>query len=152
MRPATDRRHTHMADHKTQDEQAIARLMDGQGIRPTYQRLLVARQLFERQEHLTADQIHERLKDTGIACSRATVYNALNLFVSKGIVREVIVDPGRTYYDSITDPHHHIYNVDTGELTDLDVDAIQLGKAPNLPKGTVLEDMSVVVRVRNGPT
>jgi len=141
-----------MTDHKTQDEQAISRLMNRQGIRPTYQRLLVARQLFERQEHLTADQIHERLKDTGIACSRATVYNALNLFVSKGIVREVIVDPGRTYYDSITDPHHHIYNVDTGELTDLDVDAIQLGKAPNLPKGTVLENMSVVVRVRNSST
>jgi Fur family iron response transcriptional regulator len=106
--------------------------------------------LFERQQHLTADQIHERLKDRGIACSRATVYNALNLFVSKGIIGEVIVDPGRTYYDSVTDAHHHIYNVDTGELTDLDVDAIQLGKAPNLPKGTVLENMSVVVRVRNG--
>lgn len=139
-----------MSDHKTQDEQAIARLMERQGIRPTYQRLLVARQLLERREHLTADQIHERLVDRGIACSRATVYNALNLFVSKSIIREVIVDPGRTYYDSITDPHHHIYNVDTGELTDLDLDAIQLGKAPSLPKGTVLEDMSVVVRVRNG--
>lgn len=138
-----------MSDRKTQDEQGVARLMERQGIRPTYQRLLVARQLLERQEHLTADQIHERLRDRGIACSRATVYNALNLFVSKGIIREVIVDPGRTYYDSITDPHHHIYNMDTGELTDLDVNAIQLGKAPSLPKGTVLEDMSVVVRVRN---
>jgi Fur family iron response transcriptional regulator len=138
-----------MSDRKTQDEQGVARLMERHGIRPTYQRLLVARQLLERQEHLTADQIHERLRDRGIACSRATVYNALNLFVSKGIVREVIVDPGRTYYDSITDPHHHIYNMDTGELTDLDVNAIQLGKAPSLPKGTVLEDMSVVVRVRN---
>ncbi|TDJ35533.1 MAG: transcriptional repressor [Gammaproteobacteria bacterium] len=138
-----------MPDHKTQDEQSITRLMNHRGIRPTYQRLLVAHQLFDHQEHLTADQIHERLKDRGIACSRATVYNALKLFVDKGIIREVIVDPGRTYYDSITDPHHHIFNVDTGELTDLDVNAIQLGKTPNLPRGTVLEDMSVVVRVRN---
>lgn len=140
-----------MPEHGVTDEQSLARLMERQGIRPTYQRLLVARELFGQHEHLTADQIHERLKDSGLGCSRATVYNALNLFVQKDLVREVIVDPGRTFYDSITSPHHHIYNVDTGEVTDLDVDAIQMGKTPALPSGTVLEDMSVVVRVRNAP-
>ena len=62
--------------------------------------------------------------------SLATVYNTLGLFASKGLIREVIVDPSKVFYDSNTKPHHHFFNVDTGLLRDFDSDAVQIEQLP----------------------
>lgn len=119
-------------------------------INPTHQRIEIAHALFSRGEHLSADQIMTIVNDRHLATSKATVYNTLNLFRGKGLIREVIVDPNKIFYDPNTQPHHHLYNVDTGELIDVDPDAMSVSGLPRLPDGMVAEGVEIIVRVRSG--
>ncbi len=80
--------------------------------------------------------------------SKATVYNTLNLFAERGLIRELNVDPIRKFYDSTTHPHHHFYNVDTGELSDVPDDQVAFVQLPELPEGTECESVEVLIRVR----
>ena len=126
----------------------VASLLSARGVKPTQQRIDIASILLARPQHLSAEEILSAVNRQGHSVSKATVYNTLNLFVRKGLVREVNVDPARLYYDSNTSPHFHIYNVDTGELTDLDPKDIELHLGSQLPHGTELVDTEVVFRVR----
>ena len=126
----------------------MAELLRSHSINPTHQRIEIAFALFSRQEHLSADQIMALVNTRYSETSKATVYNTLNLFVEKKLVREVIVDPSKVFYDPNTQQHHHIYNVVSGELTDIDVSAISIGRLPDLPEGLVTEGIDVIVRVR----
>ena len=119
------------------------------GIQPTSQRIEVAGILLEKAQHLSADQIIDRLRDKGSRVSKATVYNTLNLFGERGLVTEIIVDPERRYYDSNTEKHHHFYNVDTGRLTDIPRDSIRVSHIPECPDGGALESIEVLIKVRN---
>jgi Fur family transcriptional regulator, iron response regulator len=119
------------------------------GILPTPQRLEVAEILLQKPQHLSADQIIDKLRIKGSDVSKATVYNSLNLFGERGLVRECLVDPERRFYDSTTSPHHHFYNADTGELSDIPSDDIEVSGLPELPAGTQLEAAELIVRVRN---
>ena len=118
-------------------------------ILPTPQRLEVAAILLEKPQHLSADQIIERLRMAGSAVSKATVYNTLNLFSERGLVKEVMVDPVRKYYDSTTHPHHHFYNVDTGDLSDIPDSEVNFEALPDLPEGTRRESIEVLIKVRD---
>jgi len=80
--------------------------------------------------------------------SKATVYNTLKLFLEKGLVREVIVDPSKVFFDPNTGPHHHLYEVDTGKLSDIDAAHVQISGLPPLPPGMVTEGIDLIVRVR----
>lgn len=126
----------------------ILSLFDQHGILPTPQRVEIAQILFRRPQHLSADQIIERLRTGGSRVSKATVYNTLNLFGERGIVKEVMVDPERKFYDSTTRPHHHFYNVDTGELRDIPDEQVAFSQLPELPAGTSEESIEVLIRVR----
>ncbi len=128
--------------------QDIAGMLKVKGVLPTQQRLLIARVLFERPRHLSADQVMNQVNAGRDHVSKATVYNTLGLFASKGLVREVIVDPTRVFYDPNTSDHHHFYNVDTGELLDIDVEDVHVSQLPELPAGTVTEGVDVIIRVR----
>lgn len=126
----------------------ILNLFDKHGILSTPQRVEVAEILLARPQHLSAEQIIDTLRDAGSRVSKATVYNTLNLFGEKGIVREVMVDPVRKFYDSTTHPHHHFYNVDTGELADIRPDQVNFQELPAIPEGTTQESVEVLIRVR----
>lgn len=126
----------------------ILNLFDQHGILPTPQRIEVAQILLAEPQHLSADQIIERLKSLGSGVSKATVYNTLNLFAERGIAREIMVDPVRKFYDSTTTPHHHFYNLDTGELRDISHDDIGFVELPAVPEGTTLDGVEVLIRVR----
>ena len=119
------------------------------GILPTPQRLEVAEILLKKPQHLSADQIIEQLRSCGSTVSKATVYNSLNLFGKRGLVTECLVDPERRFYDSTTTAHHHFYNADTGELSDIPFENIEVSGLPELPAGTRLEGADLVIRVRN---
>lgn len=126
----------------------ILSMFDQHGILPTPQRVEIAEILLSRPQHLSADQIIERLRVAGSRVSKATVYNTLNLFGERGIVKEVMVDPVRKFYDSTTRPHHHFYNIDTGELRDIPDAQVAFSQLPELPAGTSEESIEVLIRVR----
>ena len=127
----------------------LAEVLRGRGINPTHQRIEIAHAIFSRGEHLSADQIFALVNDRASETSKATVYNTLNLFFEKKLVREVIVDPSKVFYDPNTAPHHHFYNVDTGELTDIDARDIRVTGLPALPQGMATEGVDIIVRVRS---
>jgi Fur family iron response transcriptional regulator len=132
--------------HMTRE--AIVAMLREHGINPTSQRIDVAQLLFARPQHLSAEQVMHAVRQAGHVISKATIYNTLGLFASKGLVREVNVDSSRVFYDSNTGKHHHFYNVDTGELTDIDDLALQVTDLPEVPAGTRMEGVEVIVRVR----
>jgi Fur family iron response transcriptional regulator len=121
------------------------------GILPTAQRLEVAGILLAKPQHLSAEQIIDRLRMNGSGVSKATVYNTLNLFSERGLVKECLVDPERRFYDSTTEPHHHFYNMDTGELTDIPHRNIQISGLPDLPEDFHLDGIEVVIKGRGAP-
>ena len=135
---------------KSVTRERLAEMLREHEINPTHQRIEIAHALFSRGEHLSADQIMTIVNDRHLATSKATVYNTLNLFRGKGLTREVIVDPNKVFYDPNTQPHHHLYNVDTGELIDVDADAMSVSGLPRLPDGMVAEGVEIIVRVRSG--
>jgi Fur family iron response transcriptional regulator len=137
-----------MAGHYTRDN--LAAVLRAHEINPTHQRIEIAYALFSRGAHLSADQLLAIVNGRHSETSKATVYNTLNLFLEKKLIREVIVDPSKVFYDPNTAPHHHLYNVDTGELTDIEADAIAITGLPDLPQGMIAEGVDVIVRIRSG--
>jgi Fur family transcriptional regulator, iron response regulator len=128
----------------------VAELLTGRGVLPTAQRIAVALVILARPQHLSADQIIAGIREAGARVSKATVYNTINLFRERGLLRTVEVDPTRQFYDSSIGAHHHFYNVDTGELTDIPIDAVTLNVHAALPPGTEQAGVDVVIRVRRG--
>jgi Fur family iron response transcriptional regulator len=136
--------------HRHHSKDDLADLLRSCGINPTHQRIEIAHALYARYEHLSADQVLAIVNQRHPETSRATVYNTLNLFVEKKLIREVIVDPDRVFYDPNTAPHYHIYNVETGKLTDIDAQDVRIEGLPKLPPGMVTEGMDIIIRVRSG--
>jgi len=131
------------------DRRSLISLLRQHDISPTHQRLEIAHALFSRGMHLSADQILAYVNERHAETSKATVYNTLNLFRDRGLIREVIVDPRRVFYDPNTQPHQHLYNTETGELTDISDDTLKVTGMPELPPGTVADGVDIIVRVRN---
>lgn len=127
----------------------VISLLEQHDIIPTQQRVEIAQVLFARPQHLAAEQVLSMVNQDESVASKATVYNTLGLFAGKGLIREVIVDPTRIFYDPNTNPHHHFYNVDTGSLMDIKDEQVTIANFPNPPEGTVTEAVDVIVRVRN---
>lgn len=124
-------------------------MLRSKGIPPTSQRMIIAEQLLSKHQHVTADQLHETLCQTSNRVSKATVYNTLGLFVQKGLIREIFINGCQSYYDSNTSPHHHIYNVDSGELFDINDSLSQYLENIPLPPDTSIDCLDVVVRIKN---
>lgn len=119
------------------------------GLRPTRQRLGLARLLFDGGDrHVTAEQLHAEATKANIRVSLATIYNTLNQFTHVGLLREVVVDPGRSYFDTNTDDHHHFFHEDTAQLQDIPSDAISVAAVPEPPVGTSVERVDIIVRVK----
>ena len=123
-------------------------ILESGAVKPTRQRLAIARVLFARHQHLSADQVMLSANRADAELSKATVYNTLKLFVEKRLIREVIVDPNKVFYDSNTGPHHHFYDIQTGEIIDIDAAEITVAGLPPLPEGKVAEGVDVIVRIR----
>lgn len=130
-------------------KQDIIQKLKNHGVLPTCQRVEVAAVLLDRPQHLSADQIIERLRASESSVSKATVYNTLHLFSEKGLVKEVHVDASRKFYDSMTHAHHHFYHVDSGELSDIEANEVRIMDLPPLPPGTEQESVEVLIRIRD---
>lgn len=126
----------------------LADKLRAHGINPTHQRIEIAYALFSRHEHLSADQVMAIVNERHSETSKATVYNTLNLFLEKMLIREVIVDPNKVFYDPNTEPHYHMYDLQSGRLTDIHAADIKVTGLPELPPGIVTEGMDIIIRVR----
>jgi Fur family iron response transcriptional regulator len=129
------------------DKDQIADLLARYKITPTRQRVEIAEYLFRRPQHLSAEKILEGVNRDGHRVSRATVYNTMGLFTGKGLVREVLIDRERVFYDSNNTTHHHIYNIDTGDLHDVDGAAIDVSFLSGLAHDVDIVDTDVIIRV-----
>ena len=118
------------------------------GIQPTAQRLRIAALLIGAPQHLTADQLLERLRREGARVSKATVYNTLNLFAARGVVRQLAVDGDRAWFDSNTEPHYHFKDLESGALTDLPTTAVRFEHLPPPPPGTEYAGIELFIRLR----
>ena len=119
------------------------------GLRPTRQRLALARLLFDGGErHVTAEQLHGEATAAEIPVSLATVYNALHQFTTAGLLREVVVEPGRSYFDTNADDHHHFFCESSGVLQDIPGQGVVVSGLPLPPAGTAIQRVEVIVRVR----
>ena len=119
------------------------------GLRPTRQRMALAKLLREAGDcHLTAEQVHERAAKAGHRISLATIYNALHQFTEAGLVREIVVDSGCSYFDTNVSDHHHFFFEDRRELKDIDGDDVVIAAVPEPPHGAKVERVDVVIRVR----
>jgi len=118
-------------------------------LRPTRQRIALARLLLEVGErHFTAEQLHGEALGAGIGVSLATVYNTLHQFTDSGLFHEVIVEPGRSYFDTNNTDHHHFFCEATGQLQDIPGEELAVTKLPLPPSGTEISRVDVIIRVR----
>jgi len=131
------------------DAAALDRLRKA-GLRPTRQRLALARLLFDGGDrHVTAEQLHSETESAGVSVSLATVYNTLHQFTDGGLMREVVVEAGRSYFDTNTGGHHHFFDSGTGALIDIPGENIAIGDLPAPPPGTEIERVDLVIRIRS---
>ncbi len=128
---------------------ALERLR-GVNLRPTRQRLALAKLLFSAggHRHVTAESLHKQARTARIRVSLATVYNTLHQFTKAGLLREVVVDSTRSYFDTNTAHHHHFFCQEERTLVDIPGDAVIVGNLPQPPGGTTRSSVDVVVRVR----
>ncbi len=118
------------------------------GLRPTRQRLALARLLFDQgNRHVSAEQLHGEAIDAAVRVSLATVYNTLHQFTAAGLLNEVVVEPGRSYFDTNVDNHPHFYFEDSGRLQDIPGDSILVNELPTAPLGTAIRRVDVIIRL-----
>jgi Fur family iron response transcriptional regulator len=119
------------------------------GLRPTRQRLALARLLFaDGHRHVSAEHLFQEARNADIQVSLATIYNTLHQFTDAGLLREVPVDSGQSYFDTNVDHHHHFFVPETGDVMDIESDEMRLDSAPTPPAGYAVERVDVVVRLR----
>jgi Fur family iron response transcriptional regulator len=135
-------------DTAMMDETAVERLRAA-GLRPTRQRVQLVELLFSNgHRHMTAESLHADAGAAGVQVSLATVYNTLHQFTEAGILREVVVDASRSYFDTNTGDHQHFYVENDGTLIDIPGDEIAVSGIPMPPKGHAVDRVDVVVRIR----
>jgi Fur family iron response transcriptional regulator len=128
---------------------AIERLRKA-GLRPTRQRLALLRLMFDGGDrHVTAEQLHTEALAANLRVSLATVYNTLNQFTAAGLLREVVVEAGRSYFDTNTSDHHHFFFEATGRLLDIPGSDLKVSDLPPPPAGTTVSRVDVIVRLNS---
>ncbi len=118
------------------------------GLRPTRQRLALAKLLFgPGNRHVSAEQLHGEAVEAKARVSLATVYNTLHQFTAAGLLREVVVEPGRSYFDTNVEDHHHFYFEETGRIEDIPGHDLRVLDLPEAPAGTRVARVDIIVRV-----
>ena len=137
-----------LRENRDQAALATARLRHA-GLRPTRQRVELAGLLFkDGDRHVTAESLHDEITKSGAKVSLATVYNTLHQFTEAGLLRQVIVDAARSYFDTNTGEHQHFFLEREGLLIDIPGETIAIAGVPAPPPGLAVDRVDVVVRVK----
>jgi Fe2+ or Zn2+ uptake regulation protein len=127
-----------------QDE---ATVLTEHGINVTAQRVAVAQYVLHTEDHPSADEVWSRVRKRFPHVSRATVYNTLNLFVEKGLIRQLVLAEGRVVFDPRTDRHHHFIDDESGRIHDVPWGAVKVSAVAKLD-GFDVREYQVVMRGR----
>ncbi len=134
-----------------QQKKEIINRLRSSNLRPTKQRILIAKKLFDRKEtfHFTAESLNKTVnKKMQRRISLATIYNTVEAFKKAGHIREILTNSSKSYYDTNIKSHHHFYDPDKKKLTDIDYQEVVLKKIPNPPKGKKIKDLEVVISLQ----
>jgi Fur family transcriptional regulator, iron response regulator len=127
-------------------------LLRAADLRPTRQRLALVRLLFEQGDrHVTAEQLHGEAVEAAVPVSLATVYNTLHQLLQAGLLRTVVVDSGRSYFDTNISDHHHLLFEDTGRLVDIPGEDVAFSGLPEPPAGAAIRRVDVIIHVDRDP-
>jgi Fur family transcriptional regulator, iron response regulator len=128
---------------------AIAEKLRSVGLRPTRQRLALAKILFaDGDRHVSAEVLHREAVAAKVMVSVATVYNTLNQFKAAGLLREVAIEGDRSFFDTNTSNHFHFYHEKEGRLFDIGTGNLTINGLPQAPEGTAIDRIDVIVRLR----
>jgi len=148
--PGSTRTHMPAMSMSRPFRHALERLHQA-GLRPTRQRMMLAKLLFEGGDrHVTAEQLHAEAGAADMKVSLATVYNALHQFTQAGLLREVVVEAGRSYFDTNITDHHHFYHESSGRLQDIPGDHVVMSRIPATPDGLKVSRVDVIIRLAEG--
>ena len=134
-----------------QQKKEIINKLRSSNLRPTKQRILIAKILFGRKEtfHFTAETLNKAMNTKqNIKISLATIYNTVEAFKKAGHIREIFTNNSKSYYDTNIKSHHHFYDPDSKKLTDIDYQEVIFNKVPNPPKGKKIKDLEVVISLQ----
>ena len=137
-----------MTTHNINPDAALASRLRASGITPTQRRLHIGQFLFSKLRHLSADQVFDQVNRNSERVSQATVYNTLSLFVEKGLLHQIVVDPSKVFYDTNPSKHHHFYYVDTGILEDIPTNQTEINNLPELPSDTLFGGVNIIIQLR----
>ena len=133
------------------NKREVAEILRRREINPTTQRIEIAHLLMQKPQHLSAEEIRNKLNKEYEQVSQATVYNTLRLFVEKGVIRELIFSPDRIYYDSQTEPHHHFVDVDSGYIHDIPLKALPLKDVNIKGIDAEIHEVNMIIKGRLNP-
>ena len=139
-----------MANFMNQKNEIIKKLRSS-GLRPTQQRVLIAKSLFDSDKtfHFTVETLNKKINKNGtMRVSLATIYNTVEAFTSAGYLKEILTSKNKSYYDTNIKSHHHFYDEGSKELTDIHYSQIKLSKVPIPPKGKKIKNLEVVIRIQ----
>jgi Fe2+ or Zn2+ uptake regulation protein len=126
----------------------VTEALRGRGIQPSAQRVAIAEYVLATGSHPSAEQVWSRVRERLPQVSRATVYNTLNLFVRKGLLRELVLAEGRVVFDPKVEPHHHFIDEASGAIHDVPWEAVQIRGVERL-RGFDVDEYQVVMRGRS---
>ena len=132
-------------------KKAIINKLRTSGLRPTKQRILIAKNLFDRDKtfHFTVETLNKEINKKGKEkVSLATVYNTLEAFTKAGHIKEILTSKNKSYFDTNIKSHHHFYDEGTKKLTDINYNQVKLSKVPVPPKGKKIKNLEVVIRIQ----
>tara|TARA_Y100001958_G_C21108291_1_gene456059 strand:- start:278 stop:688 length:411 start_codon:yes stop_codon:yes gene_type:complete len=129
----------------------IIKKLRSTGLRPTKQRILIAKNLFDRKKtfHFTVEKLNKNINtNRKEKIALATIYNTVEAFTKAGYLKEILTSRSKSYFDTNIKSHHHFYDEESKELTDIDYNSVKLSKVPIPPKGKKIKNLEVVIRIQ----
>jgi Fur family transcriptional regulator, ferric uptake regulator len=99
------------------------------GLKMTDQRRVISRVLSAATDHPDVEQVYRRAADIDSKISIATVYRTVRLLEDVGVIERLDFGDGRARFEETREEHHHhLINVQTGEVIEFNSDELEAVK------------------------
>ncbi len=131
--------------------QNFREVMKANNLPITPQKLSIFQFLSSTKSHPSAEEIYTRIQTYFPSISFATIYKNLKKFIDLRLIRSIEMKDRTVRYDADMDPHHHIINLSTNEITDLDTQEVGEVHIPKDINNYELDSISINFFVRDKP-